>query len=69
MQYTERLGKYYCLLKKTRLVDDTGGLDKYKPIKSLGWRQEEIKKRKIIKRNNFTDDKKVKQFLSSCLYW
>jgi hypothetical protein len=38
MQYIDKLGKYYyCPLKKNRLVDDTGGQEKYKQIEALNW--------------------------------
>jgi hypothetical protein len=41
MQYIDSLGKYYyCPLKRNRLVDDTGGVDKYKLIKQLDWNQQ-----------------------------
>jgi hypothetical protein len=69
MQYIDKLGRYYyCLLKKNRLVDDTGGREKYKPIDSLNWSRVELKQGKIIKIKAFPQAKKVKQFLSSCFH-
>ncbi len=69
MQYIDKLGKYYyCPLKKNRLVDDTGGREKYKSIESLTWSKAELEQGKIIKIKSFPQDKKVKQFLSNCFY-
>jgi hypothetical protein len=63
MQYIDKLGKYYyCPLKKNRLVDDTGGREKYKSIESLNWSQVELEQGKIIKVKTFPQDKKVKLF-------
>ena len=63
IQYIDKLGKYYyCPLNKNRLVDDTGGVEKYKPIESLNWSNEEIEQGKIIKIKTFPQDKKVKLF-------
>ncbi len=63
MQYIDKLGKYYyCPLKKNRLVDDTGGREKYKSIESLAWSQAELEQGKIIKIKSFSQDKKVKLF-------
>jgi len=40
----EQLGKiYYCPLKRNRLVDDSGGVEKYKQIEQLSWSREERK--------------------------
>lgn len=63
MQYIDKLGKYYyCPLKNNRLVDDTGGREKYKQIKILSWSKIELKQGKIIKIKTFPQDKKVKLF-------
>lgn len=63
MQYIDKLGKYYyCPLKKNRLVDDTGGREKYKLIDSLNWSRVELKQGKIIKIKAFPQAKKVKLF-------
>jgi len=36
----EDLGKiYYCPLKKNRLVDDTGGIEKYKSLGKREWKK------------------------------
>lgn len=57
------LGKiYYCPLKKNRLVDDTGGVEKYKSIEKLTWSQIENESGKLIKIKNFPKNKKVKLF-------
>ena len=40
---------YYCPLKINRLVDDTGGLEKYKKIGELSWNKLEKISGKIIK--------------------
>jgi hypothetical protein len=63
MQYIDKLGKYYyCPLKKNRLVDDTGGREKYKSIESLTWSKAELEQGKIIKIKSFPQDKKVNLF-------
>lgn len=53
---------YYCPLKKNRLVDDSGGKEKYKPIENLCWTDTELSCGKIIKINEFPKDHKVKLF-------
>jgi hypothetical protein len=59
----EQLGKiYYCPLKKNRLVDDSGGEEKYKSIEQLTWTTLEQEQGKIIKIKKFPKDKKVKLF-------
>lgn len=63
MACIERLGKiYYCPLKRNRLVDDSEGSEKYKPIEQLSWSSEERQQGKLIKIKNFPKDKKVKLF-------
>jgi hypothetical protein len=63
MQFIDQLGKYYyCPLKKNRLVDDTGGQEKYKPIESIAWSRAELDHGKIIKIKTFPQAKKVKLF-------
>lgn len=63
MQYIHSLGKYYyCFLKRNRLVDDTGGQEKYKPIEILKWSEQELESGKIIKIKTFPQNKKVKLF-------
>jgi hypothetical protein len=63
MAMIDDLGKfYYCPLKKNRLVDDTGGVEKYKAIEKLNWNHEDEQSGKIIKIKNFPKDKKVKLF-------
>ncbi len=64
MGLIDNLGKkYYCPLKINRLVDDTGGLEKYKRIDGLIWNELELLQGKLIKINKFPKDKKVKLFL------
>ena len=53
---------YYCPLKINRLVDDTGGVEKYKKIGELCWNESEKISGKIIKVKGFPRDKKVKLF-------
>jgi hypothetical protein len=63
MAMIDNLGKfYYCPMKKNRLVDDTGGVEKYKAIEKLNWNQFDEQSGKLIKIKNFPKDKKVKLF-------
>lgn len=63
MLLIDSLGKfYYCPLKKNRLVDDTGGVEKYKRIEKLSWSDEENESGKIVKLKGFPNLKKVKLF-------
>lgn len=63
MLLIDSLGKcYYCPLKKNRLVDDTGGVEKYKRIENLTWSNEENESGKIVKIKGFPSGKKVKLF-------
>ena len=63
MSLIDSLGKlYYCPLKINRLVDDTGGIEKYKRIDQLSWNELELKQGKLIKINQFPKDKKVMLF-------
>jgi hypothetical protein len=63
MQVIDEIGKiYYCPLKKNRLADGTGGVEKYKQIEQLIWNKVEIQQGKIIKIKGFPHDKKVKLF-------
>ncbi|MGB3510494.1 MAG: transposase [Microcoleaceae cyanobacterium] len=63
MALIDNLGKiYYCPLTVNRLVDDTGGVEKYKNIAELSWSESEKISGKIIKIKGFTRDKKVKLF-------
>lgn len=63
MRYIDELGKfYYCPLKKNRLVDDSEGREKYKPVSSLNWSKEDLVQGKVIKIKTFPQDKKVKLF-------
>ena len=55
MALIEKLGKvYYCPLKRNRLVDDSGGVEKYKPIEQLLWSTQERRRGKLIKIKNFS---------------
>ncbi len=63
MAMIDDLGKiYYCPLKKNRLVDDTGGVEKYQSIERLTWDHFDEQSGKLIKIKNFPKDKKVKLF-------
>ncbi len=63
MAMIDDLGKiYYCPLKKNRLVDDTGGVEKYKSVEKLNWNHFDEQLGKLIKIKNFPKDKKVKLF-------
>ncbi|GGA43279.1 hypothetical protein CYANOKiyG1_61880 [Okeania sp. KiyG1] len=63
MGLIDNLGKiYYFPLKINRLVDDTGGAEKYKSIGKLSWNESERTSGKIIKIKGFPRDKKVKLF-------
>jgi hypothetical protein len=63
MKLIENLGKiYYVPLKKNRLVDDTGGQQKYQHIEQLTWSKLEQEQGKLIKINRFPREKKVKLF-------
>lgn len=63
MMLIENLGKiYYVPLKKNRLVDETGGQQKYQHIEQLKWSELDQKQGKIIKINRFPKNKKVKLF-------
>ncbi len=55
----EDLGKiYYCPLKKNRLVDDTGGIEKYKSLEKMEWKESELEQGKLIKIKGFPPEKK-----------
>jgi len=63
----EKMGKkYYCPLKKNRLVDDTGtpegGKKKYKQIADLEWSEENLQRGKEIHINKFPKDHTVQLF-------
>lgn len=53
---------YYCPIKKNRLVDDSGGKEKYKAVSALSWEDSELEEGKIIKIRGFPAQKKVKLF-------
>ena len=63
MAMIDGLGKiYYCPLKKNSLVDDTGGVEKYKKIEQVQWTEKDVKSGKPIDLKNFSAAKKVKLF-------
>ncbi|KOR27671.1 transposase, partial [Achromatium sp. WMS2] len=63
IQYIESLGKvYYCPLKSNRLVDDSGGVQKYRRMDSLEWSKNELDRGKIIKIRGFQKNHKVRLF-------
>ncbi|NEP79150.1 MAG: hypothetical protein F6K39_13850 [Okeania sp. SIO3B3] len=67
MALIDNLGKiYYCPLKINRLVDDTGGVEKYKNIGELSWNDSEKISGKIIKIKGFPRDKKVQLHRGNC---
>jgi hypothetical protein len=53
---------YYCPIKTNRQIDDTGGMQKYKPAKDLNWTQKELENGKIIKIKKFPGSYKHKLF-------
>ena len=53
---------YYCPLKTNRLVDDSGGIEKYKSVEELIWSDSDLKSGKLIKIKNFPKDHKVQLF-------
>ena len=64
MLFIESLGKkYYCPLKRNRLVDDANGNPKrYQRIDNLEWSDIEQKSGKRVKINKFPKNHKVKVF-------
>ena len=63
MGLIDNMGKiYYCPLKINRLVDDTGGVEKYQKIGELCWNESEKISGKIIQVQGFPRDKKVQLF-------
>ena len=63
MGLIDNAGKfYYCPLKTNRLVDDTGGVEKYKKVQDLNWNEVEKSSGKTIKIKGFPLCKKVKIF-------
>ncbi|RKU11744.1 transposase, partial [Candidatus Poribacteria bacterium] len=63
MLFIESLGKkFYCPLKRNRLVDDSNGTKPYQHIDSLEWSQTEQKSGKRVKINKFPKNHKVKVF-------
>jgi hypothetical protein len=57
----DHLGSLSCPLKKNRLVDDTGGREKYKQIESLNWSKAELEQGKIIKIKAFPQARAMAQ--------
>ena len=53
---------YYCPLKTNRLVDDSGGAEKYKPVEKLIWSDSELENGKRIKIKGFPKEHKVQLF-------
>lgn len=53
---------YYCPLRENRLVDDSGGEERYKKVSELVWAETELEKGKTVKIKGFPKDKKVKLF-------
>ena len=62
--------KYYCPLKRNRLVDDTNGQEGYKRIENINWTKTEGVKGKTIKVKGFPNDNKVKfEYLFIPISW
>jgi len=63
MMFIDSLKKiFYCPIKKDRLVDDSGGKEKYKKAVELQWNEDEDKRGKIVKLKKFPGAKKVRLF-------
>ncbi len=63
MLFIENLGKkYYCLLRRNRLVDDSNGTNPYQRVDSLEWSDTEQQSGKRVKLNKFPKNHKVKVF-------
>ncbi len=63
MLFIESLGKkYYCPLKRNRLVDDSNDTKPYQRIDSLEWSDTEQQSGKRVKINKFPKNHKVKVF-------
>jgi hypothetical protein len=63
MMMIEDMGKiFYCPLKSNRLVDDSGGSQKYRPVSELDWPPDALKSGKRIKIRGFPADYKVQLF-------
>lgn len=63
MLFIESLGKkYYCPLKRNRLVDDSNNTTPFQHIDSLEWNDTELKSGKRVKINKFPKNHKVKLF-------
>jgi hypothetical protein len=63
MAIIDKLGKvYYFQLIKNRLVDDTGGQEKYQSIHNFYWSNLQGQSGKLIKIKSFSKTKKVKLF-------
>lgn len=53
---------YYCPLKINRLVDDSGGVEKYKPVEKLIWSDSELESGKTVKIKKFPKNHKLQLF-------
>lgn len=53
---------YYCPTKENRKVDDTNGLEDYKPTKKLVWTKQELEFGKVVKVHKFPGSYKHKIF-------
>jgi hypothetical protein len=63
MLFIESLGKtYYCPLRDNRLVDDLGGLSRYRRVDSLQWDEDTLAHGKSVKIKGFPKQHKVKLF-------
>ena len=63
MKAIEALSKvYYAPLKCNRLVNDTQGVDPYKRVDALEWRQSEMREGKLVHIKKFPKGHEVKLF-------
>lgn len=63
MMFIDSLNKiFYCPIVSSRLVDDSGGVEKYKKVTDIKWSKEEEQSGKIVKIKKFPSSKKVKLF-------
>jgi hypothetical protein len=63
MLFIESMGKsYWCPLKSNRLVDDSGGIEKYRHVKAVEFDADAQVQGKIIKIKGFPKDHKVRLF-------
>ena len=63
MLLVQNLGKlYYTTIKTNRLVDESQGVEEYKPVETLVWTDQNLLEGQLVKLNAFPQDHKVKLF-------